>query len=494
MSSDFKEAQPPISSEGNEDVMPDQPDGISAESDSITLSDNCELAATPVPEDGYIPVEGAVESVEEIDDVTINGQSNAEEVLTTVPSLLPWGGRKERVNFPTGITIDHELKSGEFIMRTLFAQFTVMVRKKIEGVMTEPLEKPLSKSLQLGEDPSFDQLLTAFGTVAEHCLPSLLRTLFAWYDKQLDGRVNISERMRTDSNKSKSSTVTDMPSSMEEEFIQERRDLAIEFVFCLVLIEVLKQLSVHPGHDDLIQYIENLAFKHFKYKEGLASSPNYSNHLKIADLYGEVIGVLAQSRFQSVRKRFSQELKELRLRENSQPIAQCIISLLMGMKFFRVKMVPIEEFEASFLFLQECGTYFLEVKDKDIKHSLAGLFVDILTPLAAVVKNEVNVPCLKNFVESLYPPTLELCTKNKHKMALFPLVTCLLCVSQKHFFIQNFHYFLAMVLSNLKNKDPQMARIGLGKRYNSLICFDFFIFFKRYITKEITGYMKIQRF
>ena len=59
-----------------------------------------------------------------------------------------------------------------------------------------------------------------------------------------------------------------MPSSMEEEFIQERRDLAIEFVFCLVLIEVLKQLSVHPGHDDLIQYIENLAFKHFKYKEG----------------------------------------------------------------------------------------------------------------------------------------------------------------------------------------------------------------------------------
>ncbi|XP_065575964.1 uncharacterized protein LOC136037259 isoform X2 [Artemia franciscana] len=121
-----------------------QPDGISAESDSITLSDNCELAATPVPEDGYIPVEGAVESVEEIDDVTINGQSNAEEVLTTVPSLLPWGGRKERVNFPTGITIDHELKSGEFIMRTLFAQFTVMVRKKIEGVMTEPLEKPLS--------------------------------------------------------------------------------------------------------------------------------------------------------------------------------------------------------------------------------------------------------------------------------------------------------------------------------------------------------------
>lgn len=56
----------------------------------------------------------------------------------------------------------------------------------------------------------------------------------------------------------------------------------------------------------------------------------------------------------------------------------------MGMKFFRVKMVPIEEFEASFQFLQECAQYFLEVKDKDIRHALAGLFVEILVPVAAV--------------------------------------------------------------------------------------------------------------
>lgn len=127
--------------------------------------------------------------------------------------------------------------------------------------------------------------------------------------------------------------------------------------------------------------------------------------LVIADLYAEVIGVLAQSRFHSVRKRFVYELKELRSREPSPATTQAIISLLMGMKFFRVKvngerifnpflflnnicmllkMVPIEEFEASFQFMQECAHYFLEVKDKDIKHSLAGLFVEILVPVAAV--------------------------------------------------------------------------------------------------------------
>lgn len=50
--------------------------------------------------------------------------------------------------------------------------------------------------------------------------------------------------------------------------VAERRDLAVEFVLCLVLIEVLKQLPVHPGHDELVHNIEDLAFKHFRHREG----------------------------------------------------------------------------------------------------------------------------------------------------------------------------------------------------------------------------------
>lgn len=54
----------------------------------------------------------------------------------------------------------------------------------------------------------------------------------------------------------------------EAEIQKEKRDLAVEFIFCLVLIEVLRQLSFHPGHEDLVKHIEDLAFKHFKYREG----------------------------------------------------------------------------------------------------------------------------------------------------------------------------------------------------------------------------------
>ena len=44
-------------------------------------------------------------------------------------------------------------------MRTLFAEFTQAVDKKVAAVMGDPLEKPLAKSLQRGEDAHFDQVV-----------------------------------------------------------------------------------------------------------------------------------------------------------------------------------------------------------------------------------------------------------------------------------------------------------------------------------------------
>uniref|UniRef100_A0A673M1V2 Protein furry homolog-like n=1 Tax=Sinocyclocheilus rhinocerous TaxID=307959 RepID=A0A673M1V2_9TELE len=362
----------------------------------------------------------------------------------------------------SSITIDPELKPGEFVIKSLFAEFAVLAEKKIEVVMAEPLEKPLSRSLQRGEDAQFDQLISSMSSIAEHCLPSLLRTLFDWYRRQSGTEDESYEYRPRSSTKSKGDE-----QHRDKDFLLERRDLAIDFIFCLVSVEVLKQIPLHPVPDALVQEVLNLAFKHFKHKEGY-SGPNTGNVHIIADLYAEVIGVLAQSKFQAVRKKFITELKELRLKEQSPHVVQSIISLIMGMKFFRVKMYPVEDFEASFQFMQECAQYFLEVKDKDIKHALAGLFVEILIPVAAAVKNEVNVPCLKNFVEMLYQTTFDLSSRKKHSLALYPLVTCLLCVSQKQFFLNNWHIFLQNCLSHLKNKDPKMSRVALESLYRLL--------------------------
>uniref|UniRef100_A0A671LPU4 Protein furry homolog-like n=2 Tax=Sinocyclocheilus anshuiensis TaxID=1608454 RepID=A0A671LPU4_9TELE len=365
---------------------------------------------------------------------------------TSPSALASWEKRSIHPATMSSITIDPELKPGEFVIKSLFAEFAVLAEKKIEVVMAEPLEKPLSRSLQRGEDAQFDQLISSMSSIAEHCLPSLLRTLFDWYRRQSGTEDESYEYRPRSSTKSKGWADTQI-------YVLHKYTSSY--------------IPLHPVPDALVQEVLNLAFKHFKHKEGY-SGPNTGNVHIIADLFAEVIGVLAQSKFQAVRKKFITELKELRLKEQSPYVVQSIISLIMGMKFFRVKMYPVEDFEASFQFMQECAQYFLEVKDKDIKHALAGLFVEILIPVAAAVKNEVNVPCLKNFVEMLYQTTFELSSRKKHSLALYPLVTCLLCVSQKQFFLNNWHIFLQNCLSHLKNKDPKMSRVALESLYRLL--------------------------
>uniref|UniRef100_A0A673BBN4 Furry homolog b (Drosophila) n=1 Tax=Sphaeramia orbicularis TaxID=375764 RepID=A0A673BBN4_9TELE len=394
--------------------------------------------------------------------LTVSSLSSASPVGLK-PPLPPVSGTLGERKGPVvmaPVNVDPESKPGEFVLKSLFANFTLLSERKIRIIMAEPLEKPLNKSLQRGEDPQFDQLMSTMSSLAEYCLPSILRTLFDWYKRQ-NGLEDESHEYRPRANtKSKND-------EQQKDYLLERRDLAIDFIFSLVLIEVLKQIPLHPLLDGLIQEVANLAFKHFKYKEGYLG-PNTGNMHIVADLYAEVVGVVAQSRFPAVRKKFISELKELRQKEQSPYVIQSTISLIMGLKFFRIKMYPVEDFEASFQFMQECAQYFLEVKDKDIKHSLAGLFVEILVPVAATVKNEVNVPCLRNFVESLYDTTLDLSSRKKHSLALYPLVTCLLCVSQKQFFLSRWHIFLNNCLSNLKNKDPKMARVALESLYRLL--------------------------
>lgn len=51
--------------------------------------------------------------------------------------VLPWGAQKER-SLHCGSTMELDIRPGEFVMRNLFADFTVLAEKKIESVLSEP--------------------------------------------------------------------------------------------------------------------------------------------------------------------------------------------------------------------------------------------------------------------------------------------------------------------------------------------------------------------
>ena len=65
-------------------------------------------------------------------------EENDDEEYDTVPAhatfdrltssqVLPWGAPKERARFPSNVNIETDIRPGEFVMRTLFAEFTIQV-------------------------------------------------------------------------------------------------------------------------------------------------------------------------------------------------------------------------------------------------------------------------------------------------------------------------------------------------------------------------------
>ncbi|XP_018654082.1 putative heat containing protein [Schistosoma mansoni] len=391
-------------------------------------------------------------------------------------------------------------KPGEWVMQALLRQLTNVAQLKIEKALGDGQETNLVKSMKLNEDTAYEHLISAFGVAAEFALPSILSTLSLWYRSQHSsgryyqlhqfqslssaneyiGKVTsmaVQRPLANDSNHVvESQQVSYLAANKSEKTIKcasessslskshnlplPELSLAIDIIFCHVMLAVLKQLPFHPGHNDVIESILEQCFGRFNYREDLQPK-NSENINLVADLYAEIVGLLFQSRFALVRHKFMSCLNDLRSKENSQNNRASIVSLIMGMKFFRVKMHPIEDFVKCFTFLQELGQYYLEVKEIEIKHVLSDLFVEILLPVAAVARQEVNIPALKTFVENLYPTSLELANKKKHIPALFPLVTCLLCVGTKSFFLNNWTNFLSICLSHLKNRTSKVALVSL---------------------------------
>ncbi|XP_065885600.1 protein furry homolog isoform X2 [Dysidea avara] len=359
-----------------------------------------------------------------------------------------------------------DVSPGEYVLKKLFTEFVLTSQQKLDHIAQQSLEYPLAKELQKGEDAQFDQLLNCLNEVASFCLTSLLTSLFNWRNMKLEQyKLATGGKLRHQSSMSGTDSSIDVSKSSstkhQKEPQSERMELAIEFLFCLVLTEVLTKLSLHPVPESLIHQIEDLAFKAFKTQETKDRNPNAMNMKKVADLFGEVIGVLSLARFSSVRRRF---LSELRDSQNNQAT---LVSIIDGMKFVRVKMFPVEEIEDRFAFLQECAKWFIDSRDR-AKQAMSALLVDILLPVGAVIDLEASLPAVKKFVTLLYSHCIDQCRKVKHHTTCIPLVTAILSVSEKQFFLENWHVFLnSHLLPNLR-RDAESQRVVMESLYRLL--------------------------
>ncbi|KAL3319496.1 hypothetical protein Ciccas_001834 [Cichlidogyrus casuarinus] len=352
-------------------------------------------------------------------------------------------------------------------MQQFLQQAHQKVEKAVEPInLEENNTSNIVRIMRIHEDVNFRQLLSALRSASEHSLPSLLDAILSWYSLQHSSSLKEPDK---EPNSSSSEIFTHMNnlthSNSDLKTLSERRDLAIDVLFCQVLSSILKQLPLHPGHDTKVRIILDHCFTHFRYKNELLSSHNKQNINEVAAMYAKVVGVIAQSRFQLVKQAFMQKLDEFKGKESTSKDLHSIIPLILGLQSFRVNMYPIEDFVNCFQFLQDLARYFLYVREREVKHALARLFVEILVPVVFAARYEINIPALKNFVNLLYQPCFEMSSKKKHLPYLLQMTTCILCVSTKQFFLAQLPNLMSICINQIKNRDQKFAKVGLESLY-----------------------------
>ena len=70
-------------------------------------------------------------------------------------------------------------------------------------------------------------------------------------------------------------------------------------------------------------------------------------------------------------------------------------------------------------------------KSLDSKGWWARLLVYLLTPVASAVKSEVNVPVVRNFVNTSFPYLIDLYKRRRNAIEALPLATILLAFSTR---------------------------------------------------------------
>ncbi|KAI8602189.1 cell morphogenesis N-terminal-domain-containing protein [Dissophora ornata] len=353
----------------------------------------------------------------------------------------------------------HQMQTpSEFALKMLFTQFVKMAEAKLNAMVHLPLqdtEPDILSPLKQGVDPKFDKLLESLGSIARHRPKPVIDCVMLWRKGKIE----------TPDDPSIKSSSGDWSANFKfrdpKTVIKERKSVVSLFIMSRSLIEIVRQVQKDTLPDELGFRLEETVFSQLENvdPEFIQRSSNRTANMNVLV---ELMGSLSNVRFATVSDRFIAELEKYKtgvpVKDKERELRMEM--LIRGMRYLNLKLYPMDSLEETADFLQSCAGFFKMARGVRIKHAYAELFVQLLTPVAKVALAEVNHPNWSKTVELIYPKARKMTNKPRHVQVALPLVTMLLCVSKKDFFLK--HWLTVFDSCREKFKDKTMRQIALN--------------------------------
>lgn len=193
-------------------------------------------------------------------------------------------------------------------------------------------------------------------------------------------------KQSTFSNNSKNSTI-----------LAERKSLALIYIFCRVLIEVVKEC---PFDDDLGERMEEIFFAQLrfsdpaKYKESAMRFANWN-------MFAELLGHMSEKRFLSVSDRFIASLEVLPVKLNAEDENMASM-LIQRIKCLNLKNYPMEKFEESAEFLLSLAKFYLKAQNENVLLSYCDVLSYLIEHLGKSLTAEINHPTWLEAISKIF--------------------------------------------------------------------------------------------
>lgn len=192
----------------------------------------------------------------------------------------------------------------------------------------------------------------------------------------------------------------------------DRKSLALIYILCRVLIEVVKQASPEVMGNDLGDKLEEIVFTQLKTtdpiskNESLVRSSNWN-------LFAELLGYMSEKRFLSVSDRFIANLEKVPVKIRHEDESKLSL-LIHGMSYLKLTNYPLETFEESAEFVQSLAKFFEKSNNETIVFAYCEVLSKLLLPLASILTAETNHPTWVEAIEKIYDKALAI-WKNVNK-------------------------------------------------------------------------------
>eukprot|EP00842_Homolaphlyctis_polyrhiza_P005771 jgi/Hompol1/6195/HPOL_000607-RA len=332
------------------------------------------------------------------------------------------------------------------ILQSVFLRFVQAAEAKVAGLLYLNLDRDedLSMHFKAGADMAFDRLMSSVGSIAKHCPKLIIDSIMVWRKSKTDNTAAaISDHIRAQYPMLR-------PRDLDA-IIKERLMLLSNFVLCRVLIAIISQLAKNTLPNDLGNKLEEMIFGQFKNADPDVVSKSVNRQANV-DMFAELIGALSNIRFGTVSDRFISEIGRgaaATMKENKMEL------LIRSMRFLKLKIYPMDSLEETTDFLHTSAELFQNAQSVLIRHAFADVFVQLLDPIASVATAEVNLPAWQKAVETIHPKAVKMALKSQRLSAVLPLISTLLCVSRKDFFLKAWGDFVSLLVQRFRDKNEK---------------------------------------